>query len=544
MKLAEFPQFISIICKHPFSKEGANVGDVYCSNEMQCINIVKTISIDTSQDVINKLEMGSVVIEMYRAGTGLLLGLAIVPLKPFCTAFAIIGEHGALKYVRDQSSDPMIGFKGAIVLSHPITNLFASDCEITLALGSENQISNHLSSELSVTKPKQNQQQNNNKLDTLKDDNHEEDDSEELLQNSPIKHNIKSDTGNFSTQPMIKSKMNQEEQMKPVPSKTIPSSPLKNKAAVAEPNLADSFDDPVALVQKLNPTAVQQHHEFSDDDEDFERILKPVEKKPTPIIEHSLPEFPMQSQLRIRIIRATGLQGAAIHACKKVPALQKSCELGINPFVEFHVLPDDSHESNQNQTPVLAKTFTPVWNFEKTIFFEMSRELFLHFADNSMILNFFHRFSKVDAMAFKLDSNNLKIGESAIVLAPLVSPDPVKSIHTWFNIYSTDSVTVGAVQVELMFDEATRNAIAKLKESIPVSPLKSPNSKENIVVVKKSDVSALPYGVCRFTVMIEEVLIPQAIIHEKAPSYIKAHSPIFACYYYLQYQFYQRGTTF
>jgi hypothetical protein len=255
-------------------------------------------------------------------------------------------------------------------------------------------------------------------------------------------------------------------------------------------------------------------------------LIKPTheEKEKTLPLKYIYPSWiplGIVSNIRCRIIRATGLQEAAKQVAKDNSLLQLASSVGVNAFVAMKELLPVTPESGvkrHEETMIQARTFTPIWNYVREMDFVLDEAVYKHFMEHELQLEIYHRNQRLGDQQKDIPKNVL-IGTTSVPLNKLITSR--NGIQGWYNIYGKDSM-VGAIDVSITLDS---NTLASIFSDRPFD-------------IGRPVSNTIPYDVCKFILFIEEIDIPEQIVKQYCPYEWLQKSPMFSCYYHLTYRFF------
>lgn len=460
-------------------------------------------------DTIHKFKNFGIVIEFHARDLAderlSLLGVVTMALKPFASLFAI--ENSTVTFYNETLELPSIAFQGIVDVSNPLSGEYVADCKIALSIGTSSQVASANKSVIPSASPSK-QPSNATTPEKII----------EIKAETPPKQQ----TAIRPTTPLQDANV-QTSIVVPLQTDPILILPSPQQAVQSISKSQEDLDDILLLTEQLNGKPLPQNNVDTDDSElsmishHEPEMIRVLPKPPTSTFDHKL-LLSHPSSITIKIHRASGLQASALHLLEKHPKLHSACEFGVNPFAEYRLLPDDFDEPDlliQNHTKVAAATFCPVWQFERVVTFQLYESIVQHFGNNDALITVYHRFPE-----HQKGAKYVALGSAVVALLPLSDGN---DIHGWFNIYSSGgAVMVGAIEVSIQLDTRTKDYFTGKVEA---------PAREPVLKVKKADVKPIPHEVCRITMIIEEIIVPQLLL-EKASPYSNKHQSIFPCYYF------------
>jgi hypothetical protein len=443
-------------------------------------------------DFVPKLGHNSIVIELHNKGENSYFGILPISLRPFYEMFTHPDysqdsekDHDPL-YLNRGADMPVIAFHGSGTVTDPLTDQSVARLNLMLAFGSKGQITrlmNAQKSALTIQRFYRNWIRSRARSNVV----------------------IKQTKGTFVDMS---------------PRGPILQQNKKEEAQLEEINILSDNSDTSDSDDEYEDRVVRRNH----------RVKKAIENRPSPRI-----PLGNRAALTVKVIRATGLQKAAQAAFQhlkdgwKKSSMEASCQTGVNPRVQYeNLLPPEVERDYDDtySTEVQARTHFPVWNHQKKIDFIFDRDVYDHFDQAEVTFTLFHHIPKERVVNNNLEdeknkSNIIPIAESRVPLFPLLrSPG---GISDWCMLYSlADSSIVGALEISLQLDERTKSLLFSDDDR---------HFHNNTLPV--------PTDVCRFTIVVEELKIPQDTLRTITPLRLR-EKEVFTCRYLISYRFYDK----
>ncbi|KAL9651663.1 hypothetical protein ABK040_001608 [Willaertia magna] len=469
---------VKMQCRLPFGGERGKSTQymVVTHNEEVRVNTYEIFAFSNQKTFLPKFNDCSFVIELFDSKNNF-LGLSMLELSKF---FEVFSKEEPPVYLFPHKEEPVIGHYGPCLCTNPITNETICELNAVLAFGSESQVKGFLNYQRAAmtiqtffrTSMSKSKDRNNNKK--------EENEIEEI-------HYI----------PQREDNCPQKRIEKDLP--TL----LQNEAKIVMPQneLEEHFD---SYEEDLISQNSNESYEIPDIN---------VQRQTKIYIPSCIP-LPTYSILTFKIKRATGLKEAAILCSTHNSHVRLACQIGLNPFIEFEGLFEDEKVI---QTSIQAKTFCPVWNFEKDFELLLDESTYLFFMQKEIIFNVYHKIEKSRVVGATTPSNTL-LGTVSISLNQLFTSR--NGINGWFDIFSSENNQIGTLDISIHFDEGTVNSL-----------FCNHFTTEKII--------GPPFDICRFTIILEELIIPKDIVKELTPFYILERETMYPCYFFVSYKFYK-----
>ena len=457
---------IKVDIKMPFGKRGSSEQQIIVVyNQDIRVNTYEVFSFSNQKVFLPKFRDCSLVLEIFDDSDNF-LGLSMFSLNNFFEAFSF---EQPPKYLFPDKEEPVIGHYGSFTSTNPITDEVVLEMNCVLAFGTEAQVKGFVNSQRAAMTI---QDFVRSSLSKSKDKNHVEEYSQDEEYDTQHENSTKPLSSTDQTRP-------------------------KQKLKIAHNGVERDYEDPEIVFEE------QANRKEEIPSEHSPRI---------PQIPKCIP-LPVLSSLFIRVNRASGLKDAAIKCGTYNSHMRAASQVGVNPFVEF----EDISSGKQIQTPVLASTFCPVWDYEYVTEFLLDEAMYHNVNHGELVFCVFHRIPQ-SRITSNSASSTVELGKVMVPLRTLLSNN--QGISGWFDIHSHDDTVVGTIDLEVFFDDQTVRSLF----------VNDPKKK----VLRQP----YPYPICRFTLIIEETNIPTQVLEELVPFYMLEENQSIPCYLFVTYRFY------
>ena len=453
---------IKVDFKLPFGKDRGKSSQniIVTFDEDVRVNTYEIFSFSNQNVFLPKFRDCCMVIEIFDNFNNF-LGLNLLNLNIFYEAFSF--EKNS-QYMFPNKEEPVIGHYGAFSCSNPVSDEVILEMNCVLAFGTEFQVKGFLNYQRAA----------------------------------------------MTIQNFVRSSLSKSRDKHPEERDMIED----NKRFKPRPN--DEIEQPREEYEEEEQYHEEDQYPITESQDIVHPISKPSSRnhqgQQQPVNIPKCIPLPVLSCLTVRINRATGLKEAAIKVGSYNSHLRAASQIGVNPFIEF----DNISGGKPIQTPILAKTFCPVWDFEHTFEIFIDESMFHTLNHDEIIFKVFHRIPQSRIVSPNTPTV-IQLGTVAIPLKYLLKCK--NGISGWFDVYAQDESIVGTVDISMTFDENTVNNLF----------LKEPNSK----VVQSNKPS---HSICRFTIVIEEVNIPTEVTESLVPFYMSEQEQPIPCFFFLSYR--------